>query len=225
MTTECRKLAGPATMEPAKPPAPGRHPAGPAVARRALRSATPPTATRRQSQPDRRRDPAGNASCGRDRELPPPPLVQHRSPPSQSRSALRRWLAAVSYGPWSGTGATTSRSPPASRWAARSMIHFAFNTVARVARNRLTARTRVARQSISYSTTPKAQISARLSTGLPARLLRRHVGRRAHDHARLRGSERQAWANCRTDRDGCAPVVGCRSSPARSRAPSPCRRA
>ena len=40
--------------------------------------------------------------------------------------------------------------------------------------------------SISYSTTPKAQMSARLSTVLPARLLGTHVGRGAEDHPRLR---------------------------------------
>ena len=39
--------------------------------------------------------------------------------------------------------------------------------------------------SISKSTTPNAQMSARLSTGLAARLLRRHVGRRPEDHPRL----------------------------------------
>ena len=37
--------------------------------------------------------------------------------------------------------------------------------------------------SISYSTTPKAQMSARLSTGLAARLLGRHVRGRAENHA------------------------------------------
>ena len=39
--------------------------------------------------------------------------------------------------------------------------------------------------SISNSTTPNAQMSARLSTGLPARLLRTHVRGRAEDHPTL----------------------------------------
>ena len=40
--------------------------------------------------------------------------------------------------------------------------------------------------SISYSTHPNAQMSLRLSSSLPARLLRAHVGRGAEDDARLR---------------------------------------
>ena len=44
-------------------------------------------------------------------------------------------------------------------------------------------RTRARPVSISKSTHPNAQMSARLSTGLPARLLGAHVRRRAENHA------------------------------------------
>ena len=44
--------------------------------------------------------------------------------------------------------------------------------------------------SISKSTTPNAQMSARRSTAPPARLLGRHVGRRAHDDRRQRSRRR-----------------------------------
>ena len=62
-------------------------------------------------------------------------------------------------------------------------------------RRRRTARCPV---SISYSTTPNAQMSARWSTALPLRLLGRHVGRGAEDHARLRHRGRVIVGECST---------------------------
>ena len=77
--------------------------------------------------------------------------------------------------------------------------------------------------SISYSTQPNAQMSVRLSTVCAARLLRAHVG------ARCRAARPRA---CRPidrrrmrERSSPARVAGPSPSPARSRAPSPCRRA
>ena len=62
----------------------------------------------------------------------------------------------------------------------------ASSTAASVSETSLARRTARRPRASRTARTPNAQMSARLSTALPLRLLRRHVGGRAEDHAHLR---------------------------------------
>ena len=97
-------------------------------------------------------------------------------------AARRRCRAAAASGPLPGSGAKGAESRrrcPGDRRQVRLLHDHAASDVGY--RSPSNARRPV---SISYRTTPKAQMSARLSTVLAARLLRRHVRGRAEDHAR-----------------------------------------
>ncbi len=76
-----------------------------------------------------------------------------------------------------------------------------------------------ARQSISKSTQPNAQMSARLIDRLAARLLRAHVGGGAEDHARAASSRRRDRRRHRPRRPCRRRVAARAPSPDRSRAP------
>ena len=106
---------------------------------------------------------------------------------SSRRSRAVRWTRPRAGGadPFEGSGGATSRSPAASCSGSAVQSGSARTTA---------ARTSVASSpgkvcfpvSISNSTTPNAQMSARRSAGRPLRLLGRHVRCRAEDHARGR---------------------------------------
>ena len=76
--------------------------------------------------------------------------------------------------------------------------------------------------SISYSTQPNAQMSARRSTGLALRLLRRHVRRRPQKHSRLRRHLADRGRSGSVTKGRAVPPPS--FSPGRNRESSPCHR-
>ena len=135
------------------------------------------------------------------------------------RSALRRCRAAGSSGPGRGSDAARFESQ---RVSGRQLaeIDFAAQHVGQDVRRWSRHRTGACPVSISHSTTPKDQMSARLSTVFPRGLLRTHVRGRAQNHSGIRCAPCSASASWRTA------IVAARSrtpSPIRSRAPSLCR--
>ncbi len=152
----------------------------------------------------------------------------------RARDARPRCHARAAAGPCAGTRAAparharATRSPAARRSPAPGCTTA---TIVSVTSSPGNARWPV---SISYSTAPNAQMSARRSTGRPLRLLRTHVRRRAENHPHL-GHRLPAVAVAKVGevvvgeaaRRGL-PAEAARAGPGlwptRSRAPSRCRR-
>ena len=120
------------------------------------------------------------------------PMARRRTSPA--RSAPHPCHAAAVWDPARGSAAAAPASIAACRQAVGSSrsLDGAPTPSRRTTSSPSNSRRPV---SISNSTTPKAQMSARLSTGASARLLGRHVGRGAENHAQLAWRERSASAN------------------------------
>ena len=112
-----------------------------------------------------------SAAAGGFRDVPPNHVVDlHRASPiacSRCFGSFFRHLA------------SNGRAPPAAGSACQSGSLLTTATIVSVTSSPLNADTPV---SISKSTQPNAQISARVSTALPLRLLGAHVRRRAENH-------------------------------------------
>ncbi len=144
---------------------------------------------------------------------------------SISRRAAAADVRAGVYDPSPRSGVTVRRSGSASTRAAPSNPVRSSARCASVSETSSPPNARVP-VSISYSTQPNAQMSARLSTGLPARLLRAHVGGGAENHAGPRSSRgrRDRRRLRQAIRGGTRRPRAPSPSRGRSRAPSPCRR-
>ena len=108
----------------------------------------------------------------------------------RARAARRRSRSTVASGSFSRQRRSSRESGGGRSHGQRLHLGSSFSTFASVIETSSPSNARRP-VSISYSTTPNAQMSARRSTGLAARLLRRHVGGRAEDHAHLRRVSRE----------------------------------